>query len=235
MSDGAQRVQGSRSRRGFTLVETLVVGFIIAVLAVIVGTEVPRTFKRQSLAAAANDVRQICARALVERQRLGVAVFVQVGPLTAADPKFLPFYLIADRNGNGAIDAFCKPWPSCGSADMLIDEYDLPVTDSAGRDVQQIALSTVDRTQVQSALWSSNALPRTTARSLMCDSLGRAINTTTGAQIAGVASLVVTHRNMVDGDGTLQPQTRFVIRVNPIFNVNTVKQVWDGTAWVQQS
>ena len=74
----------------------------------------------------------------------------------------------------------------------------------------------------------------------MCDFQGRAIDVLTGRQIAGPATLVLTHVNVVNGG--LNPLTRYVISINPIWSVRVAKQTTAGpfpitatNVWVTQN
>ena len=126
--------------------------------------------------------------------------------------------------------------PTCrtiGCPDLLIDEYDIVVSKAGGPD-QEFSLSELDVTQVDSTLWSDNSTPWTNPRILMCDFQGRAIDTLNGRQIAGPATLVLTHVNIVSG--SLMPPTRYVLNINPVWSVRVAKQIKDATGtWVTQN
>ncbi len=233
------RVRPGRFGRGFSLVELLVVIFILSVLFLIGGREISGAWKRQKLQSASADIKVLFQRALPEMQRRGMATFVRVGPLvTTASVRYLPIYLIGDANANGAIDAFANP-ATVAAPDLLIDEYDIMVTGKTGvRGVtgvsQDFCLSDSDVTQIQSTLWSDNTTSWNNPRALMCDFQGRAMDIATGRQIAGPATLVLTHANMVVGG--LLPRTRYILSINPIWSVRIQKQIQDATsAWVDQS
>ena len=74
----------SRRRRGFSLVEVMVVVLILGLIAVMGGGEIARAWKRQKLQSASGDVRVLFQRAYSEVFRRGTAVFIQVGPLVTA-------------------------------------------------------------------------------------------------------------------------------------------------------
>ncbi len=174
-----------------------------------------------------------------------MATFVRVGPLVNnASVRYLPIYLIGDANANGAIDAFANP-ATVANPDLLIDEYDIMVIGETGvKGVtgvsQDFCLSTDDATpsanlsEIQSTLWSNNTTSWSNPRALMCDFQGRAVDIATGRQIAGPATLVLTHANMVVGG--LLPRTRYVLSINPVWSVRIQKQIQDATSvWVDQS
>ncbi len=64
-------------------------------------------------------------------------------------------------------------------------------------------------------------IPSTTTRALVCDTLGRTIDPTTGARVTATQTLAITHTRMVDG--SLQPNTRFDIQVFPLWNLIVAK------------
>jgi prepilin-type N-terminal cleavage/methylation domain-containing protein len=212
-------VLGSRGHRGFSMVEILVELAVIGILAYILGFEILRFYQRQNLETTANNIVNLMQRAPIEMQRRGVEVFVQVGPLTATgvgSTKVFPVQLIADTNNDGV--------PNVGGGDTLIQELDIPVLDSAGNSVQQVAFSSVAPNQFQTSLWSDDSTPDTNPRWLGCDFLTRTLNTGPPAQqIAGVATLTMTHTRMLDG--SLSPKKLFIVRANPLWQVTLTTQV----------
>ena len=227
-----------RSRRGFSLIEMLAVVAILAIIAILGGGEISRAWKRQKLQSASTDIKVLFQRALPEMQRRNMPVFVQVGPLvTAGAAKYLPIYLIGDANQDGAVGLFCK---DVGCPDLLIDQYNIVVTGLSGTMGttgvnQEFSLSEVAVDQVESTLWSYNLTDQATPRFLMCDFQGRAIvDPAHGRQIAGPASLVLTHVSVVNG--ALMPPTRYVLTINPVWSVRVAKQIKDATnTWVTQN
>jgi len=218
---GAPRPRG---RRGFSLVELLVVIFILAILAIL-GTGILPAWKRQKLQSASGDIKVLFQRAYSEGQRRGMRTFIQVGPLvTAGAARYMPLYLIGDADQDGAVGAFCRnpPVGAPGCPDLLIDEYDIVVKGLTGVD-QEFSLSDQDVTQVKSTLWSDNSTNWNNPRVLMCDFQGRAIDTLTGRQIGEPATLALTHVDVVNGSS--QPPTQYVITINPVWSVRVMKQI----------
>jgi prepilin-type N-terminal cleavage/methylation domain-containing protein len=216
-----------REMRGFSLVELLVVIFILGVVFIIGGSGISRAWKRQKLQSASTDLKILMQRALPEMQRRNMVTFVQIGPLVNnASVRYLPIRLIGDANGNGTLDAAANP-ATVASPDLLIDEYDIVVTGKTGvKGVTGVSpdfcLSTLDITQIQSVRWSSNSTDWTVGRSIMCDFQGRAIDVTTGRQLAGDATFVLTHVDVVNR--SYMPATRFLVTINPVWSVRIRKQ-----------
>jgi len=214
------------------MVELLLVIVIIGVVFVIGGGEIARAWKRQKLQSASGDIRVLFQRAYSEVQRRGMSTFIQVGPVvTPGAPSYMPLYLVGDADQNGVLAAcFANP-PTVACPDLLIAEYDIKATVGAG---QEFSLSELDVTQVKSTLWSDNSTSWGNPRVLMCDFQGRAIDTLSGRQIAGPATLVFTHVSVVNQ--ALMPPTRFVVSINPVWSVRVVKQIRDSTPkWVNQN
>ena len=232
-----------RGRRGFSLVEMLVVIFILGVVFIIGGSGISRAWKRQKLQSASMDVKSLIQRALPEMQRRNMVTFVQIGPLVNnASVRYLPIRLIGDANGNGAMDAAANP-PTVALPDLLIDEYDIIVKGSTGvKGVSNVdpdfCLSTLDVTKIQSVRWSDNSTDWTVGRWIMCDFQGRAIDVTTGRQLAGDATFVLTHMDVVNH--SYMPATRFLVTINPVWSVRIRKQTTAGdptdaaAVWVDQ-
>jgi prepilin-type N-terminal cleavage/methylation domain-containing protein len=222
-----------RSRRGFSLVELLVVIFILAIMSIVGVYWILPAWQRQKTQSAATDVKVLFQRAVPEMQRRNMRTFIQVGPMIplGADPGHVPVFLIGDANQDGVLGAFCK---DVGCPDLLIAEYDI----KAKPGDQEFSLSEFFVNQVQSTLWSDNSTDWLNPRILMCDFQGRAIDTLNGRQIAGPATLVLTHVSAVGGGsgGSGALRHRYVLNINPVWSVRVAKQIKDGTGtWVTQN
>jgi hypothetical protein len=220
----------------------LAVVALLAIVFILGGGEIAKAWKRQKLQSASTDIKILFQRALPEAQRRNMRTFVQVGPLTPpgvpAPGAFMPLFLIGDANGNGVIDAFANP-PTVANPDLLIAEYDIVVMGLTGTKGttgvnQEFSLSVVAVDQVETTFWSDNTTNWNNTRVLMCDFQGRAIDTLSNRQIAGPATLVLTHVNVVNG--ALAPPTRYVLSINPVWSVRVAKQIKDSTnTWVTQN
>jgi type II secretory pathway pseudopilin PulG len=222
------------------MIEMLVVVAILAILVVLGGGQITKALKRQKMQSASTDIKVLFQRALPEAQRRNMRTFVQVGPLTTlTGAQYVPIFLVGDADGDGVLaGCFANP-PTVACPDLLIDEYDIIVVGKSGVKGttgvdQEFCLSELDVTQVESALWSDNSTSWLNPRVLMCDFQGRAIDTLSGRQIAAPATLVFTHVGVVNGG--LDPPTRYVIGINPVWSVRVAKQIKDSTnTWVTQN
>jgi len=200
--------------------EAMVVVAIIGFTVAIAGAQVLRTLKRNQLSSTVQSVQLLASRAYLEMQRRGTMIFLRVGPVRPWVPSgpdaFVPVELWADADNDGALDT---------TKDLLIETQQLVILDKqTGDNVQQISLSTVAADQIESANWSANGTARSVARILACDNFGRTIDPSTNQQIAGAATLSITHSDMVAG--RLSPRLNFQLRISPAWSVQVQEQTY---------
>lgn len=213
-----------RRSRGFSLIELLVVLFIIGIAILIAGLESVKAWKRQQLAAAVLDVRRYLQDVPNWLQKssstspLTATALVTIGPRAAPLDVSHPEY---------ATTPIVMAIPGA----VNLPRYTVPPT---------ICLSSVAPDEVQSVLWDSgstvNDTSSATPRSLACDSFGRALFPSTSKQIAPGPSpaqpgalIVLSHADMVLN--RLRPPTRYLVVVGPVWNVTALRQVKLNGVW----
>jgi hypothetical protein len=164
---------------------------------------VMRTLKRSFLVSTSQEIQLLASRAQLEAQRRSAEVFLRIGPVGSGPGGTLPVELWADANGDGVFQA---------ASDLLLQQILL--------DPARISLSTAATNQIQSVNWS-NDTDNSTERLLACDTFGRTMNPATGLQIAGPATLSITHADMVAN--TLQPRLNEQLRISPAWSVETLE------------
>jgi prepilin-type N-terminal cleavage/methylation domain-containing protein len=202
MSKDRARARG-RGGRGFSLVELLVVLAVLGLTLTIAGTEVIRTIKRSFLRSTSQQIQLLASRAQLEAQRRSAEVFLRIGPFGSGPGGTIPVELWADADGDAAFDS---------TKDLRLEQILL--------DPARISLSTAATNQIQTANWS-NDTDNSTERLLACNTFGRTMNPATGLQIAGTATLSVTHADMVVN--TLQPRLNEQLRISPAWSVETLE------------
>lgn len=193
-------------RRGFSLVELIVVVAIIGFLALVGGNYLSDLYKKQQLATAAGDIRSFLQDASTQMQNRNLRIFVRVSQL-AGPPARWHFEMIEDTTNNAAIDSYGGVGVRAAGKDTLLRVYDAQ---------PPISLSGTSVSQINSTFWSVNSAD-TAARSIGIDFLKRAFNPASGTQIGGVAVLSVSHADVVSGRMT--PPIVYQVRVNPVWDV----------------
>lgn len=191
---------GRKRRRGFSLLELLAVLMILGLTFAVASVEGLKAIQRQRLASASSDVTILMSRAAAEMQTRGVAIFIVV------DGAARTIQLVADADNNNVPDT---------GTDRILQTLTLP---------SDIAFSTANVAQVQSAFWSSNVTTASTVRWLGCDFRMRTFNG--GGQIAGVATLSLTHVQMVGSSPALKPPVLLQVRVSPVWNVQANRSLY---------
>lgn len=187
--------------RGFSLLELLAVLLILGLTFVIASVEGLKALQKQRLASASSDLVNLMSRAASEMQTRGVSVFVTFNGATHQ------VQLVADTNQDNTPDT---------TTDRVLQTITLP---------DEVVFSTANVAEVQSALWSSNVTTASTVRWLGCDLRMRTF-ATAGGQIAGIATLNLTHVRMVGVSPALKPPVLYQVRVSPVWNVQATRSLY---------
>jgi prepilin-type N-terminal cleavage/methylation domain-containing protein len=222
-----------RSMAGFSLIEMLVVVFIVGIIAAISTLSVSTTLKKARLETMAETVRGLIGRAKSYAVNNQANVFVILGPTgnaygSTAGPKGI--ILLVDRNRNNVpddaiINTTTDYVCSIGQGALTQLVPGIPIRDRGNDD---ISLSIADVTKIQ-ANWpifaGAAGGPATPYDQnfaiLVVDPVGRTLDPNTFTMVANTMTLTVTHRDMVTG--SLRPQQIRTVRISPLFGVSVVK------------
>ena len=209
-------------RRAFSLVELLIVVAIIGIIAAIAGAQVSKTFRRAKVDTVADAMRNFIQEAGSQVQKQNLPVFVELSRVAAPPPGFYRLQSISDSRTNSQLDGPYNTMPvgdpaNDATKDTILATYDVP---------SDIVLSIVNGSQIDTAFWSTNTAD-TSTRQLLCDFQHRTIDPSaiSGRQIAGVATLSVSHADMVRTTGKLTPLVNDQIRINPIWSAHVLRTV----------
>ncbi len=205
---------GAKSREaGFSLIELLVVVFIIAIIAMVLTINVSTTLKKQRLETAARQLQSFIERAYVVSAERSRGVFVVISPNPAASPYGAgswTVFLVTDTNANDILD-FNPAAPAAGP--------DLPVTEDVMIITQDMALSPQPPTWGGLNNWPAvGGGPAAGSFVLLCDPRGLPFNPTAApaAQISQLTRISLTHQEMLAG--VLHPRFRYDITVSPLWH-----------------
>lgn len=191
----------ARSSRGFSLVELLVVIVILAALFAIAAAGLAKQARMARLLAVSNSIEALAQRTRFEMQRRGHAMFLRITERDANNERRLQLW--EDTNDNRILQD--------GGGDTRVDEVLLP---------DWVSLSRTNVANVDQTLWADLGSGRF---GLGIDFLGRTFNPTSGRQINGIATVSVTHEQMVSGE--LSPMVDYQFRLNPVWNASTSRLV----------
>lgn len=212
-------------RRGVSLIELLAVLAILLVLFTVAAILIGPPLKKARLAGAANSVANLAARLPIESQRQaggqGSAVFLKA---TTADRTF---GLVADT-----VDATAAPPnapdgryqdPTGSPGDAVLD----PV--ATVRLPEGIVFYNFDSGAPYDNCWTRWGDAGGGNYVLGIDLRGRTIDET-GIQIAGPASLNLTHVDMIGASPTVTPLTVYRLTFNALWGVRLTRLVRDPAA-----
>lgn len=229
--------QVRRRRRGFSIIEILVVLFILGIAFTFGLSGLNTALKRQRLNSAAEEVKSLAGRALTESQSRNLPTFLVFGKYV--DGVGTDVAVVADTNGNGVLDEAYDP-----NGDGLLDDASPNVVLRRTRVPPEVFLvAPVDASPVQWAAagaqvqWRVSPPPGSTtptfSTAILCDARGRAMvpgtpdtvdNSTTPpttisgippSMIPGPATIRLTHRDMVSGK--LTPLVTYTVSIGPLY------------------
>lgn len=232
----SHQAQLRRRRRGFSLIEILVVLLILGIAFTFGLSGLNTALKRQRLNSAAEEVKSLAGRALTESESRNVQTFLVFGKYV--DGVGTDVAVVADTNGNGVLDEAYDP-----NGDGLLDDASPTVVLRRTRVPPEVFLiAPIDATPVQWAApgaqvqWRVSPPPGSTtptfSTAILCDSRGRAMVPGTAdtpnptpppatisgnppSMIPGPATIQLTHRDMVSG--TLTPLVTYTVSIGPLY------------------
>ena len=203
-----------RRRRGFSLVEILIVIAILGIAFSLGLSGLNSILKRQRLNRAAEDIKATAARTLTEMQNRNQPTFLVVGKYVA--DKGTDVAVVLDANGDGTLNEANDP-----NGDGLFDDAAPTVVLWRARVPVDVALSNTGLTaQTFNTQWERPSAGPASAV-LLCDFLGRAVIPTTGAMITGPATVQLSHREMISG--SLTPLVTYTVSIGPLFKTSLAR------------
>ena len=212
----SQLAQGRERRRGFSLIELLIVIIILGLTFTLGLAGLNSVLKRQRLGSAAAELSTLAGRALTEMQNRNASTYLVFGKYVAD----VGTDVVVSIDGNGDGDG------------VDVDKNNDGLFNDANNDDRvlwrsrvpaDVALSnTALATQTFNTQWARPSSGSASAV-LMCDFLGRAmIPGATPAMITGPATVQLSHREMITG--SLTPLVTYTVSIQPLFK-STVTRV----------
>lgn len=174
-------------QNGFTLIEVLVVLFILGLIAALMTIAVSKTLKRQRLGTAAEQLSSFIQKAYTDTSLNQREVFITIGGEESDGSRTV--FMIEDSNENGSLDG----------TDTRLDTLSI---------THDLVLSNSTTAAVAWPVINGNLI-------IGCSAGGRMVDPTTDTNVDHYIELTITHREMLTGN--LTPRIRYTIRVYPIW------------------
>ncbi len=212
-------VRRRSAKRGFSLIELLIVLVILGITLTIAGIQARRLLRRNALSSMAQTIQIMTTRAYLESQRRGAMMFLRIGSATAGGATVIQLWADdpnGDPVGNPPGTLVMPPYGTVDpTKDTLVEEHTLDLT--------ALSLSTTVAGQIAAANWSSASTDVTVDHLLACDTFGRAVSdfsTTARPQNTAAATFPLTLPEMASG--SLTPGHGFELRISPAWTVQMV-------------
>lgn len=197
---------GNSRQRGFTMIELLVVVVILGAAILIGIAETSKMARKAKLAGASNDIMTFLQRVPLEMQSRGRVMFVRLTAVDLVTGK-RSLQMVADTNpapsGNGSLD----------NLDTVVETLEIP-------DYIQFSRDTIG--DLQTNIFDVTGSGTGSVLAVGVDFRGRTIRPG-GAQIGGIATISVLHKDMVGTTPTLKPPVDYQLRLGPVWNPSVVK------------
>ncbi|HQP87076.1 MAG TPA: type II secretion system protein [Thermoanaerobaculia bacterium] len=204
-----------RRRRGFSLIELIVVLAILGLTLTLGLSGIVSALKRQRLNTASADINTLVNRTLAEMQNRNLATYLVFGKYVAGTGTDV--VVTIDRNNDG--DGFDIDtngdglFDDAAPVDGVLHRVRLP---------EDVALSnTALNAQSFNSQWLRPSSGPVSA-ALRCDFMGRAqIPGAAEVMISGPATVQLSHRDMIAG--SLTPHVTYTVSISPLFKASVAR------------